>query len=232
MKTAFFTLIGMLVFQYSFSQNKPTIENYPFGSLDVNIMVIPYGMKNPLKIGVMSKSGELQFNFPKELTISEEEKENLSSELWMNLFIKCDKGSEMIAEKDDIFSFKTGLISLWTAENRYVGVVFPVSDENLVPWLEDPAYNNAVLGSYYELVYVAKSFQYKGDCISTETTEKGNVEVVYSYQLDLKPGFNFLKFQIESIHKTDSNERASFPDRISVSNTKNVSDTRWIGKYF
>ena len=232
MKTLFFTLIGMLVFQYSFSQTKPTIENYPFGSLDVNIVVMPFGMENPLKIGTVSKSGEMQFNFPEQFTVPEEEKENLSSELWMNLFIKCDKGQEMIAAKDDIFAFKTGYISLWTSENRYVGVIFPVSDENLVPWIEDPAYNNAALGSYYELVYVAKSFQYNGDCISTETTEKGNVEVVYSYQLNLKPGFNFIKFSIESIYKTDSSERASFPDKITVSNTKDIPNTQWIGKYF
>jgi hypothetical protein len=232
MRAILFTLISVLAFQYSFCQSQPKIENYPFGSLDVNIMVMPFGMEKPVKIGTMSKTGEMQFNFPKEVVVPQEEKENLSSELWMNLFAKCDKGSEMVDVQDDIFSFKPGFISLWTAENRYVGVVFPVSDKKLVPWIEDPGYNNAEQGTYYELVYVARAFQYQGDCISTETTEKGDVKVVYSYQLDLKPGFNFLKFQIESIHKTNPNERASFPDKISVSNTESVPDTQWIGKYF
>ncbi|NCP85152.1 MAG: hypothetical protein GW823_09720, partial [Bacteroidetes bacterium] len=46
---------------------QPKLENYPFGSLEVNLMVMPFGMDNAIKIGTMSKSGDIQFDFPSEL---------------------------------------------------------------------------------------------------------------------------------------------------------------------
>src|SRR5690606_7340980 len=98
-------------------------------------------MENPIKIGAMSKEGFINFDFPKALPeISDEIKESESSKLWYTLFSQCDNGTEMVAEKDNIFSFDSGVLSLWTTNNNYVGVVFAVSDENLMPCVEDPAY--------------------------------------------------------------------------------------------
>ncbi len=56
-------------------------------------------------MGAMSKSGELQFNFPKEFTIPEEEKKNMSSELWMNLFIKGECRGSLFPSTE----FETGI---------------------------------------------------------------------------------------------------------------------------
>lgn len=230
MKALFLTIATVMLGTFTYSQTK--IENYPFGKLEVHILVMPFGMEHPIQIGTMSQNGELHFDFPKDFKIPDGEENNISSELWYNLFPKCDDGPEMIAEGSNIFSFKPGFISLWTSKNRYVGIVFPVSNENQVPWMEDASYNDAELGTYYELIYVAKPFQYIGECISTETTENGDVQVNYSYQLDLQTGFQFLKFQIESIHKTSPNERASFPDKVSVSNVEGIPNCLWVGKYF
>lgn len=233
MKKNILLIISLLVLCLGYSQAKPKLENYPFGSLEVNLMVMPFGMDNAIKIGTISKSGEINFDFPSELkNISKDNQESESSKLWYTLFSQCDNGAEIIAEKDNIFSFDTGAISLWTNDDRYVGVIFPLSNEDLLPWVEDPAYMEPVLGSYFELIYVAKPFQYQGNCTSTRMLDNGDAQIVYNYTLNFSAGFNFIEYKIEHIYKTDPNVMASFPDKVSVKIIEGIPNCKWIGKYF
>ncbi|MEZ4842325.1 MAG: hypothetical protein R2821_12645 [Flavobacteriaceae bacterium] len=232
MRTLLFTLLGILAFQNSFSQNQPKIMNYPFEGHSVSLFIMPFTDDNPLKIGTVTKTGEMVFDFPSDFEVPDDERNSISSELWYTLFPKCDNGMDIIAPENNMFSFKAGYISLLTEEDRYAGLLFPVSDESLAPWMEDASYNDAAPGSYYELIYVASPFQYTGQCTASEMTGEGDVSVNYSYQLDLKAGFNFLKIQIEGVQKTDPNERAAFPNKITVSNTDGIPDCLWFGKYF
>ncbi|SFZ89408.1 hypothetical protein SAMN05428642_101245 [Flaviramulus basaltis] len=233
MKKNILFIVSFFVLSFGYSQTKSSIDNYPFASLDVNIMVMPFGMENPINIGTMSKSGEINFDFPNELkNLSQDDKESESSKLWYSLFSQCDNGSEMVAEKDNIFSFDTGALSLWTSDNRYVGVIFTVSNENLMPWVEDPAYMEPILESYFELIYVAKPFQYKGNCTSTTMLDSGDIKTIYNFNLNLKTGFNFIEYKIESIYKTDPNVMASFPNKVTITNVEGIPDCKWIGKYF
>ena len=233
MKT--YKLIIALLFFCSFclAQTKPKIKNYSLSGSVVNVVVLPFGMDNPIIIGTMSNDGVINFDFPKELiNIPKEAKESESSKLWYTLFSNCDNASEMIKEKDNIFSFDTGALSLSTKANPYAGVVITVSDENLMPWIEDPAYNEPIMGSYYELIYVAKPYQYKGNCNSTRMLDEGDAQVSFAYDLNLQTGFNFIEYKIEHIYKTDPNIMASFPDKVSVTSVKGIPDCKWIGKYF
>lgn len=233
MKTFFSILVSLLVFNYAQSQNKPNIDNYPFGSLDVNVMVIPFGMEYPIKIGTMSKSGEIHFDIPKEFPkMSKETEENFMNDVAYTLFDVCDNASDMVSGKENIKSVDTGALSLWTSDDRYVGVIFLVSDEKLMPWVEDSSYMEPVLESYFELIYVASSFQYKGECIQTQMMDEGEAQITYNYNLNLKAGFNFVEYKIESIYKTDPNIMASFPDKVSVTSVKGIPNCKWIGKYF
>ena len=222
-----------MVFHCGYSQNQPKIENYPFESLDVNIMVIPLGMENPIKIGTMSKSGDIKFEIPKELAqLSKETEENYMNDVAYTLFDVCDNVRDILSGKENIASFDTGVLSLWTSNSRYVGVIFAVSDENLMPWVEDPAYMEPHMGSYFELMYVKKAFQYEGACVQTRMMDEGDAIITYQYHLNLKAGFNFVEYKIESIHKTDPNVMASFPDTLSVTSVEGIPDCQWIGKYF
>lgn len=56
------------------------------------------------------------------------------------MFSLCDNRQDMVTEKDNIFSFDIGVMSLSTNDNPYAGVIFTVSDENLMLWIEGPAY--------------------------------------------------------------------------------------------
>ncbi|MFV0593278.1 MAG: hypothetical protein ACK5M7_18030 [Draconibacterium sp.] len=232
MRTMILTLIGVLALQCLVAQNQPKIESYPFGGHNVSIFVMPFTDDNPIKIGTVSKTGEITFDFPADFKVPEEERKSISSELWFTLFSKCDNGMEMIAPENNLFSFRAGYISIFTENDRYAGILFPVSDEDVVTWLNDPAYTDAVPGSYYELVYVEAPFKYTGECSATDATSEGEVKVGYSYQLDLKAGFNFLKVVVEGVQKTDPNVRAAFPNKISVSNTDDIPDCLWFGRYF
>ncbi|GAA4804976.1 hypothetical protein [Litoribaculum gwangyangense] len=225
--------VSLFIFYLGFSQTQPKLANNPLESIEYNMMVMPFGMENPIKIGSISKSGDINFDFPKELkNISEEDKNSESVKLWYSLFSQCDNGMDMVKEKDNIFSFDSGVISLSTNDNPYAGVIFTLSDENLMPWVEDPAYIEPILGSYYELIYVAKPFEYHGNCITTKMTDTSDTEINYNYNLNLKAGFNFIEYKIEHIYKTDPNVMASFPDKVTVTNVEGVPNCKWIGKYF
>lgn len=226
-------IISLLISAFGFTQTQPKIDNYQFGSLDVDVMVMPFGMENPIKIGTMSKSGDINFDFPKALNnISNDDKDSESSKLWYTLFSQCDNGMDMISENDNIFSFETGALSLWTSNERYVGVIFTVSDENLMPWVEDPAYMNPIMASYFDLIYITVPFQFEGSCSQTKMLDNGEAVITYNYNLNLKAGFNFIEYKIESIYETDPNIMASFPDKVSIANVEEVPNCKWIAKYF
>ena len=231
MKNALLCVISILVCNFVQAQNHSKIENYPFGSLDVDVMVLPFGMEYPIKIGHMSKSGDIKFDIPKELPqLSKEMEDNFMNDVAYTLFDVCD--TTMVFGNENIKSVETGALSLWTTDKRYVGVIFTVSDEKLLPWIEDPGYNAPILGSYFELIYVAASFKYKGECTQTRMLDDGDAEIRFSYNIDLKPGFNFIEYKIDRIYKTDPNVMAAFPDKISVSNVEDIPNCKWIGKYF
>lgn len=235
MKKSLLFIVCILVFNYVQSQNQPKINDYPFGSEEVNVILMPFGMENPIKVGTLSKSGVISFDFPEELPkISAEERESESYKLWYTLFSECANATKMVAEEDNIFSFDTGALSLSTTDNPFAGVVFTVSDENLMPWVEDPAYMEPILGSYFELIYVENAFQYTGDCTTNRMMDEGEEDAIieYTYNLNLKAGFNFIEYKIESIHKTDPNVMASFPDKVSIVSVDGIPNCKWIGKYF
>lgn len=226
------SLYGTLIYTLAIGQNLPNIEDYPLGHLDVEVVVMPFGLDYPITIGKVSKSGNIMFDFPKEIDLPEEVISGFgSSELWMTLFSSGCKGDPPV-EESAVYSFKAGNIWLSSAENPAFGVIFPVSDKKLVAWQEDQVNVDPVLGSYYELVYQDTAFRYRGNCTLMVPVEKEQVNVEYAYDLDLKSGFNFIQYRIERIHKTNAIMRASLPVKISVTNIENTPNSQWIGKFF
>ena len=228
-------------FQAGMAQTNPTVEDYPLKAMD--LVLFSFGMDNPLTIGTISDSGELNFKFPKDLnSISDETKANFMSDTAFTLFSKCDNSYDILSEDKNGKAVNAGYISLSSKDNPYAGLIFLVADEALIPWLEDTYSNNAVTGSYFELVYIESDFNYQGECTSTvSNTEKDTIETSYTYDLQLKAGFNFIEYKIESVleHAVPSMyEEGAFdnimkPSKIKVTSTQTVPPTtKWIGKYF
>jgi len=233
MKNSLFFFVSIIFFNYAQSQSQAKIDNYKLGDSDVNVVIFSFGMENPMTIGTISKTGDINFNFPDVLPeIPEEVKESMTSELWYTMFSQCENSMEMVTEKDNIFSFEAGALSLSTKDNSYEGIIFMVSDENLIPWIEDSGYMEPVFESYFELIYVAKPFQYQGSCDTGRMLDEGEARITYNYNLNLKAGFNFIEYKIESIYKTDPNVMASFPNKVTITNVDGIPNCKWIGKYF
>ena len=235
MKTNLSILFCIIFISFAFSQSQPKLDEYPLGSNETSVVVFFFGMDHPTKIGTISNSGIINFKLPKELPkISKELEESFMSELSYTLFSVCDNGQEMISEQENGPSFEAGALSLSTNNNPYAGVIYAVSDKGLMPWVEDPINEEPVLGSYFELIYVAKDFVFSGVCNETQSSmgDDPNMDIAYSFNLNLKSGFNFIEYRIESIHKTDPNVMASFPDKVSVTSVNGIPDCKWVGKYF
>lgn len=228
-------IISLSFISQGFSQTQPKIEDYPLGSLEVNVVVFPFGMDNPIKIGTVSKSGLINFELPAELPeISKETEENFMNDLVYTVLGVCDDGKGMISDTDNSPSFEAGLLSLSTVDNPYAGVIMAVSDETLMPWVTDPSYEEPLFGSYFELIYVPSAFKYEGECKQTRSSmsDDPDMEIAYSFNLNLKAGFNFIEYKIENIHKTDPDVMASFPDKVSIISVEGIPNCKWIGKYF
>lgn len=134
MKTLFFILLNIIWVSLGFSQNQPKLDNYPFESLEVNVVVFPFGLDNPIKIGTVSKSGNIDFEFPKELAKnSNETEENFMRDVSYAIFNVCDNGREMIADNENGPSFEAGILSMATNDKPYAGVIYGVSDDELMP---------------------------------------------------------------------------------------------------
>ncbi len=238
-KTLLFLMLLLMEGIIVQAQNK--VENHPLKAMD--LVLFTFGMEQPIAIGTISNSGELNFNFPKNLNyISDEAKANYWSDAAFTLFPKCDNSYDILSEEENMKAVSGGYISLSTKEYPYSGLVFMVTNEDLVPWLEDTYSNSAVVGSYFELVYMESDFKYQGECSSTvSNTEDDTIKTLYSYNLELKAGFNFIEYKIESVKKhsiPSMYEEGAFdkidkPSKIIVSSSQSVvPTTKWIGKYF
>jgi hypothetical protein len=234
-------LIMFITFQVQYAQTKSKVENYPLKAMD--LVLYSFGMDYPITIGTISDTGELNFKFQVDLTlISEEIKANFISDVKYEFFSKCNNSYDILSEDENVKAINAGYISLSTRNNPYSGLLFMVTDENMVPWLESYASIDAVLGSYFELVFVESDFNYQGECTSTVTnTESDTIETIYIYNLQLKAGFNFIEYKIEStidhqvpsMYEENVFEKIAKPDSISVSSSQTIiPNTKWIGKYF
>ena len=228
-------------FQAGMAQTNHTVEDYPLKAMD--LVLFSFGMDNPLNIGTISDSGEIALTFPQDLNfITDEIKANYMSDTAFTLFSKCDNSYDILSENKNIKASSGGYISLSTKENPYSGLLFMVTDENLVPWLESYGDIDAVLGSYFELLYVESDFDYQGACTSTVTyTENNPVETQYAYDLQLKAGFNFIEYKIESVteqkipsmYEENVFDKIKKPSKITITSSQSaMPNTKLIGKYF
>ncbi|MCK0157026.1 hypothetical protein MWU65_07525 [Cellulophaga sp. F20128] len=234
-------LIMLLSIESIIAQVPSKVDDYPLNAMD--LVLFTFGMETPLSIGTISASGVLDFKFPENLNfIADDVKANFMSDAAFTLFSKCNNSVDILSKDKNTKAINTGNISLSSKENPYAGLLIMVSDTIIVPWLESNGTANAVLGSYFELVYVASDLNYDGECTSTVTyIENDPFETSYTYKLELKAGFNFIEYKIDSVkeQKVPSMYQEGLfddvvkPSAITVTSSQVVPPTLiWIGKYF
>jgi hypothetical protein len=83
------------------------------------------------------------------------------------------------------------------------------------------------------VLYVEEDFDVKMTCKSSvNADENTEVETEYSFDIELKKGFNLVEYTINEVYETDPNIRASFPSKGTISNLKDPSEMLWIGTYY
>jgi hypothetical protein len=200
---------------------------------DADLVLFSFGMDKPVLIGKVDKKGNLSVDISeaKLPELTSEEKSMFFGDLRFVFSVSCGDW-EAFGSKGEIPAQKGGYISI-SAKNEYSGVIFLVSDEALIPWLEDEGYNNAVTGSFYGIIYVAEDVSLDLSCKTNNfADEEKEVEVHYTFDIDLKKGFNWVQYTIEEVYETDPNIRASFPSKMKISNLQDPGQVKWIPKYF
>ncbi len=152
-------------------------------------------------------------------------------DLYYSFQFPCDNADQFGMGSDEP-SARVDYIRLFI-KDQWTGTAFLVSDENLIPWLEDKYYNDAIPGSFYEVVYVGKDMLANTTCMSERyVSDELTVNVEYNYELSLKKGFNWIEYVIEEVSVTNSEEIAEFPVKVKIQNPSDPSKIRWIGKYY
>lgn len=126
-----------------------------------------------------------------------------------------------------------GLIDLMK-NDLSVGYIKLVSDMTILKWMEDQSSEKAVVGSWFELIYMNADYSYKGMC--TQSTHLGygeDIKTAYDLNLDLKTGFNYTEYKIESVYQDASERVATYPKQVNVTAHQTApSNAKWIANYY
>lgn len=205
-----------------------------FGQLlEMKLALFTLGANYPMEIGTVSDGGEFSIDLA-QADLPEAMDVNDMAVFFGDLnqafdgpFSRDDFG--LVA---DIMALKNPYIALMASRNRWAGTIFPVTSEELKNWMEDPGYNNAVPGSYLNIVFLEEPASLDFPLTTTMPYEGEEIPVHYQFKLNLEPGFNWVQYDIEEVYETDPKIRASFPSKITIRNLEDPSQFRWIGKFF
>lgn len=196
------------------------------------IVLLNFGMDHPVTIGTVNADGALTVNVAETRlsSLPDSVRSEQLGRLYDNLFFKCDDRSAFGASSDDVAARAPNMFLY--RDSTMAGALFAVSDTLLTAWLEDEAYTEPILGSFWEVVYVERDMTVSSTCGSTLTFESGTVNQTLVYDLELKAGLNLVEYAIDAIHKTDPAVMASKPSRVTVRSATDASRIRWVTKHF
>lgn len=228
-----FTLLALLLCTLGSAQTLTgKLANPLKGMKGMDIAIWPLGLDRSITIGKLTADGTLEFTFPpKESFQSDNEAQQMvANDLKYALAFNCLGLEE--ATYPEIMAARIKPISLWY-KGRYAGVLFPVTSEAMIPWLEDEAYNNPEKGTFYELIYVAQATTLNMQCTTTNQFSGDVVKSTYDYQFELEAGLNFIAYHIKEIYETDPKVTSFKPSKVTVKNIKEGLDgIQWFAKYF
>lgn len=233
MKNLLVTLL-ILIFNFSPIQNDPLsgiIEGYK-KLPKMKMVSFSMGMENPIDLGSVKKGGTFSLDLT---TIQLPELSEENREMFIGQLYSVFEGpffSDDFGDLGEIKALNAGYLSMLDGNNQWAGSVFPVTNEEIKNWMEDPGYNNAVSGSWLELIYVEEAAGINISIARMMPYNEEEIPVEYHFDLELVSGFNWVQYDIEQVYVTDPTIRADFPTKVSIHNLENPSQFRWIGKFF
>lgn len=205
------------------------VENHKKSEMDIVIMA--FGMDNQIIVGKVDKKANFSVNLEIATVPESQGSDDNMGPLYWSFYFKCldsDKFGvykEKPAKKEDYLRL--------VANNMWAGTVFLVSDPALVPWLESVGNYNAVVGSFYEVLYLKEDLTLDFTCENqVYVDENTTAEVAYIFDIELKKGFNWIQYDIEEVYETNPDIRASFPAKVRIRNMEDTAKMKWIGTYY
>lgn len=227
----FILLCGMLQSQ-SFDAK---LDNHQKGFPEMDLIIMPFDMSYRVNIGQLKSDGVLEIKIP---AFSDVQLPSTMTDDHMLRFkdlinLKCANTSNLVTS-ESLKGFKAGYFALWskTRRNGWAGSVFAVSNKDLVPWLEDDAYIQPVLGSYFELIYLTEDAEIKASCENSWEIAEFTMAMEYQFDLSLKKGYNLIEYEILDIFETNSADITNKPNKIKVKSPSDFSKIIWTAKYF
>ncbi|MHA7129501.1 hypothetical protein [Algoriphagus namhaensis] len=200
---------------------------------DMKLVLFTLGADHPIEIGAVKKGGDFtidlsQADLPE--TMSFDDMAPFFGDL--NQAFDGPFSNDDFGLVADFLALKNPYISIMDDKNRWAASVFPVTSEELKYWMEDSGYNNAVPGSYLNIIFLEQPVSLDFPVTTKIPYEDQEVAVEYQFRLNLEPGFNWVQYDIEEVYETDPKIRASFPSKITIRNLEDPSQFQWIAKLF
>lgn len=206
------------------------ITNYNHSAME--IVIFPFGVDYPVKIGKVDKDGQVNINLDT-VDISKipaKIKNSFWARVTETFFTECDDPASLnISNK--IKALDCGAIFLWK-DNQTQAAIFLTSDEKLKPWLEDRYYKEPVKGSFYELLFLDQELSLNTGCTVTYNLGGSDEIMQNNFQINFKKGFNLVQYTIEEIFKTDPEETTSVPSKVLISNLQKEVPIKWLVNFF
>jgi hypothetical protein len=197
----------------------------------MDIAIMAFGMDNPIIVGKVDKNANFSVNLDiAQVSEAQASEENMMP-LYFSFYFKCMDSNQFGSYKETAAKREDYLRLL--VKNNWEGTVFLVSDPALIPWMEDDGYNNAVVSSFCEILYLNEDLTLDFTCESQiYVDENTNADVAYVFNISLKKGFNWIQYDIEEVYETNPDIRASFPSKVTIRNLQDPAKMKWIGKYY
>lgn len=203
-----------------------------FNNQTAEVVLFPFGMDKPVNIGSVTETGTIHINLDSfsNYKFSKEERELFLSDLSSQFFTNCDDARQLKLPTTAL-GINCQTPALWK-DGQWIGNLFPVSEELLLPWMEDRYYAEPVKASFYQIIYVDNTVIIKKDCVTTYNLVQGNIETLNSYDMSLKKGFNLVGYSIKEIYKTNPEETSSIPKLLEIRSPGAAPEIKWVAKYF
>lgn len=233
-------VLSFFVLQTSKAQNNidtanpsiPKIENFTKGKLDIK--VAPFGLDGiKITVGQILKDGSINFNWQNiDLNSIEDYEFYLSS-------IKNAVGMTFCNEKEiEESSNKTKAVEVELSlykKNKYVGILYPATQKELLDNASINRHTSLVLGSYLSWYYSDGDANFKATCkVNLDSENKYNFKEVTNYDILLKEGWNIVKHTLveKKDWKNESNQ-GSLPKLITKTSINTIpNNINWYLKYF
>lgn len=220
----------------SISNAQMVYKVMPKPAQDFNIVLIPFGIDQAITVGELNQNGTATVGVNPDISdVSESVRKEYTSKISEALGF-CDNMIPEITKKEDIDAIDPGPYFLYDTARDSIGTpkgfIVLISDTALFEWVTIPDKGSPVLGSYYDIIYVDQNFNYKGSCSEMFNGDLEDTQTNYSIDLHLKPGWNYIVFNIESIIPA-TGDIPAFPDKVRVSALQTLpANVKWMAYYY